>query len=100
HALDDEHVVGPALDARHPDRRATADAGRGVEAGHVAGAIPDDGERLLGQGGEDELALHPGRHGLARGVDDLGEEMVLVDVAAATSERAITSRQTWRSAVV
>ena len=63
--------------------RPAADAGGRVEGGDVAGAVAQQRHRLLGQGGEDELAPLPRPERAARvGVDDLDQEVVLVDVEA------------------
>ena len=49
----------------------------------VAGAVAQEGEGLLVDGGEDQLALTAqGQHFLGVGVDDLGDEVILVDVHA------------------
>src|SRR5262249_46355585 len=80
-AADDHHVVVAAADAAHLDGGATAETGAGFEGGDVAGAVADEGEGFLGQGGEDELAFLTGGKGLAGfGIDDLGEEVVFLDV--------------------
>ncbi len=49
----------------------------------VPGAVAQQGEGLLGDGGEDQLALGAVGQDLAGvGVDDLGDEVVLTDVHA------------------
>ena len=66
HAADDEHVVGPARDPVHAGVGPAADARLGVEAGDVAGAVADEREGFLGEGGDDQFAhLALGQH-LAR----------------------------------
>ena len=49
----------------------------------VAGAVADQRQRLLGERREHELAFGARREGTAvRGIDDLDEEVVLLDVEA------------------
>ncbi len=87
-AADDQHVVGPSDDARHPGERAAAGAGLARERGEVAGAVAQQRQRLLRQRREDELADLAVRHRLARlRVDDLDEEVILVHVRAAPRPR-------------
>ncbi len=55
--------------------------GAGQQPGQVAGAVADHRHRLLGEAGEDQLALLAVReHLLGDRVDDLGIEVVLPDV--------------------
>jgi hypothetical protein len=83
HTLDHQHVVGAALDARHPHRGPAAAARLEIQARHVAGPEAEDGQRPLGETGQDELALRARRQRLARPrVHHLGQEVVLVDVEA------------------
>src|ERR1700760_771731 len=77
HAADDQHVVGAADNLAH-----AAHAARGgrQQAREVARAVADHREGLLGERGEDELALLAvGQHLAGLGVDDLGIEMVFPD---------------------
>ncbi len=55
HAADDQHVVGPADDPRHPGERAATGARLMRERGEVAGAVTQQRQRLLRQRREDEL---------------------------------------------
>ena len=81
HAADDEHVVGAARDAVHAGVGAAADAGIGAQPGDVAGAVTDEREGFLGERGDDQLAqLAFGQHLAGLGVDDLGQEVVVVQV--------------------
>ena len=77
HAAHDHHVVAAPSDffhAPHGARRA------GQQAREVARAVTHDGERLLGQAGEDQFADLPIRQRLARArVHHLGVEMVFPD---------------------
>ena len=60
-----------------------AGTGGPIQHADVAGAIAQQGEGLLGDGGEDQLALGAVGQDLAGvGVDDLGDEVVLIDVHA------------------
>src|SRR6266478_3772040 len=80
-ALDDEHVVRAALDARHPRRGAAAAAGLQAQGRDIAGAIANERHRALGQGGEDELPFPAGRERFSRhGIDDLRKEVIVGDM--------------------
>ena len=82
-APDDEHVVGARVHLAVPREDPPARAGPVAEAGQVAGAVADHRQRLLGERGEDQLALLAVGHRLAgRRVDHLDQEVVLVDVQA------------------
>ena len=60
-----------------------AGAGLAAQDADIARAVAQQRERLLGDRGEDQLALRALRQNLAGvRVDDLGDEMVLVDVHA------------------
>ncbi len=95
HAPDDEHVVGPPLDAPDATQRPAAGAGLRDERGHVPRPVPDHGHGLLRQGGEHELALGPVREHLAGGrVDDLGQEVVLEEVETGLGRALRTDART------
>src|SRR5207244_11962632 len=82
-AADDQHVVGPALDPAHAHERPPAGALPRREARDVTGPVADERQRLLRQGREDEHALLAFGKRLARLlIDDLGQDMVPVDVRA------------------
>src|SRR6266851_3878980 len=90
HALDHQHVVGPALDPRDPRRGPSAAAGRGIETREVARPVADHGQRFLGQAGQDQLALRAFGERRARDrIDDLGKEVIVVHVKAVTDFRAL-----------
>ena len=79
-AADDHHVVAAAGDLFHPAHGA---CGAGQQARQIARAVADDGQRLLGQAGEHQLAFLAVGHRLAGiGVDDLGVEQVFPDGGA------------------
>src|SRR6266446_2984205 len=90
HALDHQHVVGPALDPRDPRRGPSAAAGRGIETREVARPVANHGKRFLGQAGKDQLALRALREGVDRDrIDDLGEEVIVVHVKAVADLHAL-----------
>ena len=77
-AAHDHHVVGAPRDLLHAPHRARRARQQPRE---VARAIADHRHRLLGERGEDELAFLAVRQARAgRGVDHLGEEMILPDM--------------------
>ncbi len=80
HAAHDDHVVAAAGDLLDPAHR----AGRArQQPGQIPGPVAHDRHRLLGQAGEDQLAVVPvGQHLPGLGIDDLGVEVVLPDVQA------------------
>ena len=79
----DQHVVGAAGDLLHAHQCPPAGASLPAKRGDVAGAVADDGQRLLGESVNTSSPLVPSGSRLARdGVDHLGEEMVLEDVQA------------------
>ena len=79
-AADDQHVVVAPLDPLHPPHGAR---GPRQQPGEIAGPVTDDGARLLGEGGDDQLSrLAVGQHGAGLGIDDLRIEVVLPDVEA------------------
>ena len=83
HAADDEHIVGAAHGLGHADVGPAAGTGGPIQHADVAGAVAQQGEGLLGDGGEDQLALGAVGQDLAGvGVDDLGDEVVLTEVHA------------------
>src|SRR5437773_10347512 len=61
-AADDQHVVGAAGDFLHPAHGAR---GPREQARQVPGAVPDDGQCLLGERGEYQLAFLAVRERLA-----------------------------------
>ena len=62
--------------------------GSSTSAAEVAGAVADQRQRLLGQRGEDELALGAGRDQLpVGGVDHLDEEVVLLTCSPSRTVR-------------
>ena len=84
HAADDEHVVGAAGDLVHAHQGAAAAAGLEEQPGDVLGAVADEREGLLGQGGEHQFAgLAAGQRFQGLRVDHLGQEVVLENVHAA-----------------
>jgi len=82
-AVDDDHVVDPPGDAAHPRQLPAAGTIAFHDSRDVARPVADEGEALLRDRREDELALLAGGQGL-RGlrVDDLHDEVVLADVEA------------------
>ena len=83
-AANDQHVVRPAQDRAHAEERPAAAARLRREAREIARPVADERHRLLGEGGEDEHAhLALAQLLAALGIDDLGQEMVLVDVRSA-----------------
>ena len=77
HAADDQHVVRAARDLADAAHRAR---GGRQQAGQVARAVADDGQRLLRQRGEDQFTLLAIRQHFARfRIDDLGVEMIFPD---------------------
>ena len=83
HAADDQHVVGPAHDARHPAHGPSAGAGFRDQARKVAGPVADHGEGLFGERGDDHFADLAGLDRLqGLGIDELHQEVVLGDVQA------------------
>ena len=90
HAAHDEHVVAPAAQAGDAGHRAPARARLLGDRADVAGAVAQQRQRLLGQGGEDQLALLAGPDGLAGGrFDDLHQEVVLLHVQAGAHGQAL-----------
>ena len=82
-APDDQHVVGAADDLAHLHRGALAGR-RAVEPGQVAGAVPQQRQRLLGERGERQLAQLAVRHRPAgRRIERLDQEVVLLHVQPA-----------------
>ena len=58
-----------------------AGAGFGGQHANIPGPVPEQGEGLLGDGGKYQFALGAfGKHLAGDGIDDLGDEVVLVDV--------------------
>ena len=72
--------------------------GAGQQPGQVAGAVADHRHRLLGQRGEDQLALLAvGQHLAGHRVDDLGVEVVLPDVQPVLGLDALAAPRRGRS---
>jgi len=77
----DDHVVGPPRHLLHPPHARPRRARQ--QPRQVAGAVTDDRKRLLGERGEDELALFAvAKHAAGFGIDHLGIEMILPDMQA------------------
>ena len=78
---DDEHIVRAAHGLAHFHVGAAAGTLLPGEHTDVPGAVAQQGEGLLGDGGEHQLPLAPLGEDLAGvGVDDLSDEVVLVDM--------------------
>ena len=81
HAADDQHVVASAREPGDPGRGPAALTGAAVHAGQILGAVADQGNSLLGQGGDHQLSGDAVRHGPeSLPVHDFRQEMVLVDM--------------------
>ena len=79
----DKHIVGTTLNTSHTHIGTTAVASAGQQRAEVACTITQYGHTLLGQRGEHQLTRLSHRQGLkGYRVDNLGEEMVFVDVRA------------------
>ena len=79
-ALDNEHIVAAATGFAHLHKGTSTGALFAGEYANVAGAIAQQGERLLGQGSENQLALGSfGQNLPGVGIDDLRNEVILVD---------------------
>ncbi len=82
-AADDKHVVHPSRDAGDTNVGAAAGAGRIIVGCDVADAVPDHGQRLLLEHGDDQFSLLPGTELLSRlGVQDLDVREISPDVDA------------------
>ena len=55
-AANDQHVVSASSDSLHTNVSAATATGRRIEGGYIAGAIANDREGFLGQGGNDDFA--------------------------------------------
>ena len=84
-AAQDDHVVHAAADAAdQPGQRPAARARRRIDAHQIAGAIAQQRAADAAEVRDDQLALRPRRHGLARRrVDDLDDELGFEHVQAA-----------------
>src|SRR2546427_10282394 len=81
HALDDQHIVRAPLHPGHPYRGPATGAWGVGERRDVARAVADEGQRALGQRREHELPFPARSQDLVgRGVDDLRQEVVVLDV--------------------
>ena len=77
----DEHIVAATHNATHLYRCTTAGTLARVQCAEILGAVAEQRHTLLGKGGEDQLALLAvGELLQCVGVDNLGVEVVLVDV--------------------
>ena len=84
HATDDEHVIAASLGFAHLNMGTSAGALLPGQYAEITGPVTDQRESFLGDAGEYQLSFFTLRKNLTGlRIDDLGNEMIFVDVHAA-----------------